>query len=578
MQRKFFPIQLRPYLAALSSSLALFWLVDIEVHAIVGMAVYAAFLFLYSSPRFLDYRAGKSEKAVGALLTLLLITAEGWPDRLLDAFSIKAALLFCVALYCLYSLFRNLLVCLYASIQAHVYAGELDRPMRNGRRVFALSFLLLWVTYFVFFLNQYPGVLDCDTPTQMAQALGRTHFENANPLINTLFVTLFVRIGSALFRNINGGLALYTVFQLTFAAGVFAYTVSVIWQKGYSKGAVAASHLFFNAVPYNIAFAIGMWKDTFFALFFLWTIVRLWVLLDRESNRRDLIGVFLLVLVTSLARNSGWSALLLCAAAMYLLGQKNEKKLSGAIAGGVAACLVIMGVVYPLCGVSNHNNAAMGMSIPLQQVSRVIAVGGDIPQEDMERISDVIDPDYVRENYDEKISDPMKKAVDGEKIQQHWLEYAGLWVRLGLYNPRVYYDAYIGLMKGYWDLEYRTWLWDGSIFENSYGILRTPVLFPQWDMDQTLKSLSYRYGDSLKSYVFLRAPFVLWSLLICMGYALSRKKTQDLLLYIPILGIFGGLLLSSPVALFRYTYCAAVCLPVIYCLPFRRQRRKEHEP
>lgn len=130
--------------------------------------------------------------------------------------------------------------------------------MRNGRRVFVLSFLLLWSTYFVFFLNQYPGVLDCDTPTQMAQALGRIRFENANPLVNTLCVTLCVRVGRALFGEINGGLALYTVFQLTFAAGVFAYTVSVIWQKGYSKGAVAASHLFFNAVPYNIAFAIGM--------------------------------------------------------------------------------------------------------------------------------------------------------------------------------------------------------------------------------------------------------------------------------------------------------------------------------
>ena len=123
MRRKFCPIQLRPYLAALSSSLALYWLVDTEVHAVVCMAVYAAFLFLYNSPRFVSYGAGKAEKALGALLTLLLITAEGWPDRLLDAFSIKAALLFCVALYCLYSLFRNLLVCLYASIQKHMCAG-----------------------------------------------------------------------------------------------------------------------------------------------------------------------------------------------------------------------------------------------------------------------------------------------------------------------------------------------------------------------------------------------------------------------------------------------------------------------
>ena len=462
---------------------------------------------------------------------------------------------------------------LFKNICAPGGTGEL---VRNGRRVFAFSFLLLWVTYFVFFLNQYPGVFDCDTPTQMAQALGKAHFENANPLINTLCVTLCVRVGSFLFGNINGGLALYTVSQLTFAAGIFAYTVSVIWRKGYSKGTVIASHLFFNAVPYNIAFAIGMWKDTFFALFFLWTMVRLWVLLDRQPERRDLIGVFLLALVTSLARNSGWSALLLGAAAMYLLG--GEKRLAAALSGGVAVCLVIMGVVYPLCGVRNDNNPAMGMSIPLQQVSRVIAVGGDISQEDMERIGKVIDPAYVRENYDEKVSDPMKGAINGEYIRQHWREYIGLWARLGIHNPRVYYDAYIALMKGYWDLEYRTWLWDGSIFENNYGILRTPVLFPRWDMDQTLKSLSYRYGDSLKSYVFLRAPFVLWSLLICMGYALSRKRTRDLLLYIPILGIFGGLLLSSPVALFRYTYGAAVCLPLIYCLPFWRQQRKEHRP
>lgn len=580
MRKKLSALLGNPYLCALFSSLALYWLVhteDTKIHVAVGVITYIGFFMLYSSAFFPKDARKKDAKAIGAVLALMLITAEGWPDRLAEMLSKKTALLFCFACFCLYRLLSDFLVCLYTMWQSRQKPAAIGRDRKSCRAVFWTSFALIWIAYFLFFLNQYPGSFDCDTPDQMGQIMGEWHFNNANPLLSTLCVGFWVKLGMLFTGNINGGIACYTLFQLSFAAGIFAYTVSVIWRKGLSMRAVVLSHLFFNLMPYNIAFGIGMWKDTFFALLFLWVMVRVWVLMDRTATKRDLAGLFALALAASLARNSGWSALLLFGVGLCLFARKRKdlKGLALTVAGGAAAALVVIAVVYPLFRISNSNSRVMSVSVPLQQVSRVVAVGGDVSEEELELIAEALPPETIRERYQENLSDPIKFIVNEKVIQQKRWEFCKLWIRLGLRNPHIYYDAYVGLMKGYWDLQYRSWLWDGSIFENSYGIQRSPILFPERDLDQLLKKVAYHYGSQWKSYVFFRAPFVLWSSLVCLGYTLFQGKKQNALFYIPILAVFAGLMLTSPGPLFRYTYCTAVCLPLIYCLPYWQREGSE---
>lgn len=76
-----------------------------------------------------------------------------------------------------------------------------ERKDRSGIiRCYFFSFLVMWTVYFIYFLNQYPGSLSCDTPQQLRQAAGLSAFENANPFINTLVISVFVRLGGGSFR------------------------------------------------------------------------------------------------------------------------------------------------------------------------------------------------------------------------------------------------------------------------------------------------------------------------------------------------------------------------------------------
>lgn len=48
-----------------------------------------------------------------------------------------------------------------------------------------------------------------------------------------------------------------------------------------------------------------------------------------------------------------------------------------------------------------------------------------------------------------------------------------------------------------------------------------------------------------------------------------------MIMYVPILAIYGGLMFTSPVALFRYTYGAIVCIPMLVCFPYLRTEQEE---
>lgn len=258
-----------------------------------------------------------------------------------------------------------------------------DRDLPIGcKKFYLLNFALFWFVYFIVFLNQYPGSLSCDTPGQLSQAMGITPFENANPLINTLLITLCVRVGNYLFGNINAGVGLYTLVQFTLVATVFAYVVKTIYKKGYHKYVILFAQVYFGFMPFNIIYATGMWKDTFFAVIFLATITYIWDIIDKDDSLsvKNILSLDFLCIMCSLARNSGWSALLVMLVFLVPYAKKRGKeeiKVAVTIGVGIISALVIMTMIYPLFGVVNNGGKVTGLSVPLQQMSRVVAQGGD---------------------------------------------------------------------------------------------------------------------------------------------------------------------------------------------------------
>lgn len=530
-------------------------------------------LALYGSSAVAAAARHWESKVIAFLFSVSVALSRDWLGAYLEEAAVQMLFWLVIAWAGLYVIVTVLLDILYDYLLSK---GSADRKPISSKAVwicFLGSFALLWCTYLLVYLNQYPGSLSTDTVGQLTEILGMAPYENANPLFTTLFVGIWVKLGCALFGTVNDGVGTYTFVQFTLAACVFAYCVSVVYKNTRHKGFALFAHLVFNCMPYHIMYAVGMWKDTFFGICFLLTLTYLWDCTRREElTGRHYVTAFALVLASSLARNSGWSSLLvfgLATLAYCVIKKRKTKqtlfqrltKLSAAVMSAAVTALLVISLVYPAFGIKDNGSVVVGLSVPIQQISRVLAQEQWVRSADKALIQEAVNFDIEEfpERYQAGLSDPIKSCVNADQVKRNLPAYFKLWVRLGRENPKVYLDAYVDLTRGYWDFESADWLWDNRIFDNGLGVYRDAKRNPEWDDSWTLSFLFRRPY----SYVLQNSAIILWTTLVSLGYANIKKNRQAELLMIPVLMIYFGLMLTSPVALFRYVYGAAACFPLI---------------
>lgn len=529
---------------------------------------------LYASPDSRDTHMYCGSKIVALLFTLSVVLTKNWLTTQFSNIIHLAILCFGT-----FIIVRKISNCIYICIYAASKSKKNVVSCRSVKSVFWVSFFLLWLVYVIFFLNQYPGALPPDDCAQLMQVLRIIPFDNENPLVSTLFIGFWVKIGVLFSGHINDGVGLYTFAQLTMTAMIFAYTVCIIYKHTGSMKTAAIVHAFYNFMPYNIVFAASMWKDTFFAVSFLLTMAYICdFVLSAKDNNKNYVIIFLLVLITSLTRNSGWSSLLVFGAAVLIYLAKHPaekfyikcKKLAGTVIAGAVSSLLIVAFVYPLWGVTDNGSIVVGLSTPLQQVARVVAQGEELSTRDYHLIDAALtfDVEEIPECYEESISDPIKFAVKVDVLESNLWEYMKMWVRLGLKHPKIYLDAYVGLMKGFWSFESSDWLWDTRIWENDIGVTRESKLLPWYDLAHSLRILT-RIPNA---YVLQNSAIILWTTILMFGYARSKNNIIAELLLIPTFMIYIGLFATAPAASFRYIYAAAVCCPLNCMIAFAKEK------
>lgn len=430
------------------------------------------------------------------------------------------------------------------------------------------SFIIIWGCNFVIFLNMYPGTLSCDTPAQLNQAVLDIGFENLNPLINTLVITLFVQIGMVI-KDVNLGVALYTFFQFTFYSLTAVYSLYILARIKYTKIFKWICTLFF-IWPINLIYATGMWKDTFFAILMLLTMAYMLNLVTSNKNitTRQIVVFCVLVILTSLARNSGWSVLIVGGISVYLYSRKiedKEKKYNyiriayTEIVGSLLAVFIML-VVYPLCNIP-QTHSYMGASIPMQQIARLVY--DDVcSDEEMEMIYELgISKeaiDSIKDAYDVSLVDPLRYVYDGDKLNS--IEFFYTWFRLGLTHPYEYFKAWSDHTSNFWSIKRSSWLYDNRIFENNYGVERQAIIFKDID----LAAESYNVLSKIWPLTMLNnSAFALYLFILC-AYLCVRKNTIGGILCIPYIITYVALCIFSFAGLFRYTYQVVICMPLVW--------------
>ena len=443
--------------------------------------------------------------------------------------------------------------------------GTRERRTAHVRSVFLGCFAVLLVEYMSYLLcAAYPSYLTVDSHSSLNQ-IETGNYINNHPFWYTMFVKLMHAIGFLFTDDSFLALGAYGIFQVMIVTLSFSYVIVTFYQAGLRKRWLIAMLVLYGLSPYNLALAVTMWKDILFSVSILLWVVSLYrIKKEIGSNGLNYAVLCAGCAGTCLMRTNGWFVAFL-SYSIFLIGfRKLRDKRPLLVMGGVIAiCWVMTGPMLTFLNVGKTNYIE-GLSLPLQQMVRVIFNEYELPDSDMAMLEQIFNLHKIPTEFSHGCSDPVKTVIfkmeQKEFLKEHALEYIALWIRIGVSHPTEYLKAWIELTKGYWNAGYAY-----EIYYLGEDMPSVGLLYPQFL--ENGKVMFRIYFDFLENAVWYQ-PFVsiglqVWTLLVCF-FLNIRWKQQEKVLAVPLLIILAGLWVGTPVfSEFRYAYPVFLTLPVI---------------
>ena len=424
---------------------------------------------------------------------------------------------------------------------------------------------LILLCYSFTYLMYFPAATTFDSWTCLLQAMGRSTMNDWHPFLYTLALRLFT--GHALWE-VSTGVALFAFAQMLWMAACGGYCVGWLDRRGARRAFSLLTALYFALTPLFAIFSITLWKDIPFAgAALLYSLC----LFDLAASNGALLCRFsgvlryvLLAFLTGMLRHNGYYVVLAITLILpvYFLVTRKPHGLR------IAGVLLVSAALIPA---ANHMAYAAGVerapsteafSIPLQQVAAVYREGKISPAElpSMERLFDL----ETLETYDPILADPAKNSIRQGYFDEHKGEFLKLWLSLGRKNPRLYGNAYLLQTHGYWHIGDRVaYIIDPSAnrFEE-IGVQKQSLL----QRNALTNFLTSRmYPCDLPS-----LGGMVWTMLLGALILLAKKQYPRLMGFLPALGVWGTLLVASPLSnSMRYLYLLPLVLPVLVFSAFQ---------
>lgn len=543
---------------------------------VLSVFIFCGMMLLFSHSRQLTGSSLLPEKfhlvcrLLALLYMLFYMAAEhkrltgGFDSRLFRLFFVLAT---AAGLYALFLSCIRILMLLFSR------PARLDGEPLSGKGK-ALVFFCILAGWLFWFLYNYPGVMTPDSISQFSQATGLIAYSSHHSLIHTLLFQGFYSLGHALTGSVNAGIACYIVFQMLVLAGVETCCVSLLAKSGLPRFLRALWVAFWALLPYNGIYAVTMWKDVLFSAFVLLYVLALYRLLetsDRNGIRRPRLLILLFV--------SGWFTCMLRSNGIYvfiftlpfvLFTFRHCLKTMAAIQLSILLlALFVKGPVFGYFAVASPHFTE-SLSIPLQQVARVVTEKRPLTEGQTNLIGQIVDVSLIPEYYDPVISDPIKALViynNADYLSSHKGEFFRLWLELGLTYPRDYAEAFIDQTKGYWfpaPAQLRTY---EGMSPNEVGLSWPHLLRGQ--IPVKISEILLKMPDFLPVYGILWSIGAFtWLMLFLAAFQLLYGERRYLLLYLPFIATILTLLAATPVASdLRYAYPVFLGMPLMLSIP-----------
>lgn len=476
--------------------------------------------------------------------------------------------------------FSAILFCLFAIVFAWLASHQSPVPLvestakrtalnfasTTNKKLWLACFLVLFASYFATLLLSFPGTFSTDSYASISILQGELPWSNAHPVFYTLLIGPFVALGNAV-GNMTVGLFAFSLVQLTLMAAVCSYACAWLRKMGMPLLAVFAALAFFAFNPVIARYATTMWKDVPFAMTMLLAILQLFeIALTKGAaiqSPRACIKLALLTLLTCLLRNNGIYAMAAGVVVLIAVWRKAWKWFMPMV-GAIVLAQLISGPFYTSLGIE-PSPFRESVGIPIQQISAVVAEGGEMTEEQLEVFSQLVDPEAVAEVYAPYSSNFVKyhESFSDEWLNAHKKEFLQLYFEVGLKNPAIYTRAWIGATQGYWNMETHSWVVSEAGRNLAYEATGLEILNgdSETNYDELRKS-------SFLSPLF-NMGFAAWVMIALCAFRWIKGDRKLITAYIPLIALWGTMLIAAPFYCeFRYQFPIHLLLPVIFASAF----------
>ena len=470
------------------------------------------------------------------------------------------------------------LVCFYYAILGVIITKALDIKLKannsiikNKKIIFLISFIFIILCWMPYFLHYYPGNLSPDSFEELEYIVNNfNNLSDHHPVLHILFIALPFKVGMALFKNITSGVAMATIFQMISMALIFASSICFLHNRKVRDWMLLLLLVFYALLPMNAYYSVIMWKDVIFAGVMLLLIMQCIKIYEYYKNNqltlKKVIPFIIISLLCVFFRNNAIYMYIVMLFFSFFILKKSRKVM---LVSYLIVFFVYVLVKYPLFNSLNitKSNSTEYVSIPLQQVSRMVVKDANLTDNEKEIISNLMPIKRIKETYNYRYVDSMKfdSEYNNQFLENNKKELFELWLNLCLKNLDVAIESFFGSNLGYWypGVEYHSII--DHIYDNEYGLANKSLV------PQHIGNFIDRLSDKKIPFLSLEWNVALyfWIILIVGYMSYKRKGLASLLPFIPILGIWLTLIIASPIFCeFRYAYNVFVCTPLIIYFPF----------
>ena len=145
------------------------------------------------------------------------------------------------------------------------------------------SWAIMAVLNTIVILAEFPGFFVYDAQDELNEVLTRT-FSTHHPLLHVLLLGGTIAVFHKLTGSWNGGIFIYTFFQMLVITLILAYVMDYMRKKGIGKRSLIAWNLYYGVFPVIVMYNLCSSKDGLFTAFLLYVTLSLIKLVeDREA-------------------------------------------------------------------------------------------------------------------------------------------------------------------------------------------------------------------------------------------------------------------------------------------------------